>query len=128
MNFYKIKRILLSILGLFFLGVGIIGYIIPGLPGTIFLIIAATLFLRSSDRLYKVVTENKFFGPTTKRFLDTGSMTLRAKIMSCSSIWVFTIASILFAPYGTFFITLILITALLGTIYIVSRPTDRTGT
>ena len=43
----KLKKIVLIVVGLLCLGLGILGYIVPGLPGTIWLIIAATLFVRS---------------------------------------------------------------------------------
>ena len=58
----KFKKLILIFIGLICLSLGIVGYVIPGMPGTIFLIIAATLFVRSSDRLYKFVVENKLFG------------------------------------------------------------------
>ena len=119
----KFKRVLLSTLGIFFLVLGTIGYIVPGLPGTIFLILSASLFLRSSDRLYHFVTQNRFFGAQTKAFIDTGALTLKAKITSCLSIWVFTSASIFLTAYGILFIVPVIVLALSGTIYITSRPT-----
>ena len=119
----KFKRVLLSTLGIFFLVLGTIGYIVPGLPGTIFLILSASLFLRSSDRLYHFVTQNRFFGAQTKTFIDTGALTLKAKITSCLSIWIFTSASIFLTAYGILFIVPIIVLALSGTIYITSRPT-----
>ena len=119
----KFKRLILSILGIFFLVLGAIGYIVPGLPGTIFLILSATLFLRSSNRLYHFVTQNKLFGGPIRVFIETGAITLKAKISSCLSIWVFTIASIFLTTYGIFFILPVIILALSGTIYITSRPT-----
>lgn len=111
-------------LGLICLGLGIIGYFVPGLPGTIWLIIAATLFLRSSERLYKFVVNNRLFGGQVSEFLRTGSMPLRAKVISLVSIWVFSILSILFAPYNWVFDVPIFLLAIIGTIYILSRPTS----
>ena len=61
-KFKTIKRLALVSLGLLFLGLGIVGYIMPGLPGTIWLIISAALFVRSSDRLYNFVVQNRLFG------------------------------------------------------------------
>ena len=120
----KMKRLILVSLGLLFLGLGIIGYILPGLPGTIWLIISATLFVRSSDRLYRFVTRNRIFGSQIKGFLDTGAMPRRAKVMAISFMWFFSMISVLFAPYGWLFDLLIIILAVAGTTYVLSRPSD----
>ena len=66
----KLKRFMLVTLGLICLTLGIIGYVIPGLPGTIWLILAATFFVRSSERLYNLVVQNRFFGRQVREFLE----------------------------------------------------------
>lgn len=123
----KIKKLVLVSLGLLFLGLGIIGYVLPGLPGTIWLIISATFFVRSSERLYRFVTRNRIFGSQIKNFLDTGAMPRRAKVMAVSFMWLFSMISVLFAPYGWLFDLLIIALAVAGTIYVLSRP-HRTST
>jgi len=119
----KSKNLILVSLGLVCLVLGIVGYVMPGLPGTIWLIIAATLFVRSSDRLYNWVIQNKLFGQQVREFLETGSMRRRAKLLSLGSMWIFSIISVLFAPYDWMFDVPIIILALVGTVYIISRPT-----
>jgi len=118
----KFKKLILIFIGLICLSLGIVGYVIPGMPGTIFLIISATLFVRSSDRLYKFVVENKLFGNQVRKFLETGEIPLRAKVMSISSMWGFTIISVVMAPYGWLFNLSILSLSIVGTWYISSRP------
>lgn len=120
----KLKRLALISLGLVCLVLGIVGYVMPGLPGTIWLIIAAGFFVRSSDRLYNFVVQNKLFGQQVRSFLETGSIPLKAKIMSVVSIWGFSSVSLFLAPYGWLFDVPILILAIAGTIYIISRPTS----
>ena len=119
----KSKNLILVCLGLICLVLGIVGYVMPGLPGTIWLIIAATLFVRSSDRLYHFVIQNKLFGQQVREFLETGSMRRRAKLLSLGSMWFFSIISVLFAPYDWMFDVPVIILALMGTGYIISRPT-----
>lgn len=102
---------------------GIIGYVIPGLLGTIWLIIAATLFIRSSDRLYRLVIQNRLFGQQAKEFLETEAIPVRAKAMSIASIWIFSVTSLFLAPYGWLLDMPILLLAIIGTIYIISKPT-----
>ena len=117
-----LRRLVLILLGLVCLVLGIIGYIAPGLPGTIWLIIAATLFIRASDRLYRFVVNNRLFGRQVKGFLVTGTMPLKAKVFALLSMWAFTFVSIIFAPYGALFDIPVIIMALSGTVYILSRP------
>ena len=122
--FSNIKKFILICLGLVFLTLGIAGYVLPGLPGTIFLIISAGFFVRSSERLYNFVVQNRFFGRGVKDFLETGEMPMRAKVISISCIWFFSIAS-LFAPYDLIFKIPIILLAITGTLYIRSRPTRK---
>lgn len=119
-----LKKLILITIGLVCLALGILGYILPGLPGTIFLIIAATLFVRSSDRLYNFVIRNKLFGRQVRKFMESGEMSLKAKILSIGSIWIFSVGSVIFGPYGWLFNIPILLLAVAGTLYIVSRPTE----
>ena len=121
----RFKRFLFVTFGLIFLGLGIVGYVLPGMPGTIFLIIAAALFVRSSDRLYNFVVKNRLFGRHVKDFLETGAMPLKAKIISVVSVWTFSLISLLLTPYTWLFKGPVLILAIVGTIYITSRPTRR---
>ena len=121
----RFKRLLLVTIGLICLGLGIVGYVLPGLPGTIFLIIAATLFVRSSDRLYKFVVDNRLFGRQVEEYLRTGAMPLKAKIISLVSIWAFTLISVFLAPYTWLFKIPILILAIVGTVYILTRPISK---
>jgi len=124
--FGRIRKYLLYCIGLLFLGIGIAGYILPGLPGTIFLILSAGCFVRSNERMYLWVTEHRLFGKHVKNYLQTGKMPMRAKVISVSCVWVFSSLS-LFSPYNWVFKLAIFTFAIVGTWYILTRPTY-TGT
>ena len=121
--FIRFKKIVLITIGLACLILGIIGYVLPGLPGTSWLIISATLFVRSSDRLYNFVVNHRLFGKQVRTFLETGSIPRRAKVLSIISMWFFSIISLTLAPYGWLFDIPVFLLAVAGTIYIISRPT-----
>ena len=121
--FGKIRKYLLYCIGLVFVGVGIAGYVLPGLPGTIFLILAAGCFLRSNERMYVWVTEHRLFGKLVKNYMETGGMPKRAKVISVTCVWVFSSIS-LFSPYNWIFKILVLALAVIGTWFILSRPTN----
>ncbi len=119
----RVRVFILYCAGFLFLCLGIAGYFLPGLPGTIFLILAAGCFLRSNQRMYRWVTEHRLFGRPVKRFLETGAMPARAKIISVSCVWFFSLVSML-APYHlVWFKVPVIVLAFVGTWYILSRPT-----
>ena len=124
--FVKLKKILLYCLGVLFLGIGIAGYFLPGLPGTVFLILSAVCFMRSNEKMYRWVTEHKLFGSQIKQFMETGAMPKRAKIISITCIWLFSAISVSpITPYGWVFKTIVLCLAGIGTSYILTRPTSK---
>ncbi len=124
----SVRKYLLYLSGLLFLGLGIAGYVLPGLPGTIFLIISASCFVRSNDRMYRWVTEHRIFGKLVKNYLETGSMPIRAKVISVLSMWVFTGVSLWVPVYGLLFKIPIISLAIIGTWYILSRKSSTDST
>tara|TARA_B100001179_G_C18598766_1_gene408796 strand:- start:153 stop:590 length:438 start_codon:yes stop_codon:yes gene_type:complete len=126
-RFFKIlkiiKKYLLLVLGFMLLALGIAGYVLPGLPGTIFLILAATCFVKSNKKMYDWITGHKIFGKVVKDYLDTGKMPLKAKILSITFIWIFTTISIIWSPYGIIFLIAVVTIAAIGTLFILTRPT-----
>ncbi len=124
----SVRKYLLYLSGLLFLGLGIAGYVLPGLPGTIFLIISASCFVRSNERMYGWVTEHRIFGKLVKNYLETGSMPIRAKVISVLSMWVFTGVSLWVPEYGLLFKIPIISLAIIGTWYILSRKSSTDST
>lgn len=74
--------------GLFSLILGVIGIFIPGLPTTPFLLLTAALFLRSSDRLYKWLIQNRHLGKYVLNYQRRKGMTRQQKVYSISLMWI----------------------------------------
>ena len=91
-----IIRILWVVLGSFFVVIGGIGVVVPGLPTTLFLILAAACYIRSSQRLYNWLINNKTFGPYLRDYREGKGIPKRAKILAVSMI-------IVFVSYAVFF-------------------------
>ena len=120
-----LHRILWLIFGLIFLGIGMIGVVIPGLPTTIFMIIAVACFYRSSQRLYDWVINHKYFGEHVKNYREGRGMPKKAKFMAIGTMWVFVSISVLFGiPDHMLMIKVITILgAATGTGYVISLRT-----
>ena len=69
-------------------GVGTIGIIVPGLPTTVFFIVAAYSFSRSNPRLERWVLERPGVGPMVSDYRAGLGMPRRAKVMAISMIVV----------------------------------------
>lgn len=124
-RFMKLKKFLLIFLGLIFMTLGTIGIFVPGLPTTIFMILAAYCFVKSSEKLYKWVIENKFVGDKVKHFMETKSIPLRGKIHSISAMWIMVILSLIFLNVSLILKLIIATAAIVGTIVVLSYPTAK---
>ena len=76
-------------LGCLFVGLGAIGAVIPGMPTTVFLVLAAACFIRSSQKLYDWLISNKTFGPYLKDYREGKGIPLKAKLIALSMIIIF---------------------------------------
>jgi len=121
----SLYRILWLIFGLTFSGIGMVGIIIPGLPTTIFMILAVACFYRSSQRLYDWVINHKYFGEHVKNYREGRGMPRKAKFTAFLFMWGFVIFSVLFGiPDNMVMIkAMTIIGAATGTGYIISLRT-----
>lgn len=65
---------------------GVIGALLPLMPTTVFLIMAASCYARSSERLYQWLMNHQVFGPVLRDWVEHRSMRLRPKIIAISAI------------------------------------------
>ena len=82
------------ILGLACVAVGIVGAFLPILPSTIFFILAAACFARSSPRLEKKILDHPVFGPPVISWREHGAIPLNAKLYAIAGM-CFGYASVL---------------------------------
>ena len=75
-----LKRKLHVAAGFFFLVLGGLGVVLPILPTTPFLLLAAAMFLRSSGRMYQWLTAHRLFGPFIRNYRLYRAVPLRTKV------------------------------------------------
>ncbi|OYW97117.1 MAG: hypothetical protein B7Z15_23705 [Rhizobiales bacterium 32-66-8] len=75
----------LFVAGILFLIIGAIGMVVPMLPGTIFLILSAWCFARSSPKFEHWLLHHRYLGPSVVRWQQTGAIPTLVKLFALTS-------------------------------------------
>lgn len=102
---------------------GVAGYVVPGLPGTPLLLVAAWLFSMSNERLYRWMTTNRWFGQTIADYRAGLGISRRVKSIAIGSMALVVPLSVVFGVNNWLIRLLIIALALIGVVFIVTRPT-----
>jgi uncharacterized membrane protein YbaN (DUF454 family) len=93
-------RLLWILLGLTCVVLGAIGVVVPLLPTTPFLLVAAFAFARSSARLTHWLHEQRTFGPLIRNWQQYGSIDRKSKLVSIVVIVLSPVITLMFdAPW-----------------------------
>jgi uncharacterized protein len=84
----KFVRVILILLGLICVLVGIVGIFLPLLPTTPFLLLAAFLFARSSDRFLDWLLTNRWFGTYIRNYREGRGIPAREKAITLVTLWL----------------------------------------
>jgi len=115
------KRTILISLGWLCVGLGFVGVFVPGIPTTIFLIIALWAFTKSSKKLRHWLLNHKRFGPILNNWQQHKVVPRRAKILM---VVLMSLAVVLFYySLQNLYLTIGLIIILVSVaIYVMSLP------
>ena len=114
-------RVLWILAGTIFVVLGGLGVLLPGLPTTPFLILAAACYIRSSQKLYDWLIKNKTFGPYLKDYREGKGMPKNAKILAVSMIVIFVGYAVVFALEGLMLKVFVGLFGLVGIFYIILK-------
>ena len=78
------RRATYLLLGWLMTVLGIIGAFLPVMPTTIFLILAAACFARSSPKLEARILNHPQFGPLVRDWRAHGAIPRKAKVLACT--------------------------------------------
>ena len=112
-----IKKYLYQGFGFFCVGMAYIGFVTPGIPFSIFLVMAEWAFAKSSPRMHKWLYNHKHFGPfltnwTQKRVFPTKGKYAMVIVMSSTLVFTwFTTYNINAILYSGIFMALVAIWA-----------------
>ena len=104
-------------------GFGIIGAFLPLMPTTVFLLIAAACFAKSSEKFYTWLLTNKHLGKFVLNYREKKGMSLRSKCIAVTMLF-FAIGYSTFFVAESLWLKIILVTIALGvSLYIISLRT-----
>ncbi|HZX09673.1 MAG TPA: YbaN family protein [Acidobacteriota bacterium] len=74
--------------GVLFVFIGAVGVVVPLLPTTPFLLLAAACFVRSSERLYNWMMNHRLLGPYIKNYRERRTVTRGVKATTLILLWI----------------------------------------
>ncbi|HSL97993.1 MAG TPA: YbaN family protein [Candidatus Deferrimicrobiaceae bacterium] len=117
-----VRGILIAI-GALSLAVAALGVVLPVVPTTPFVLLAAACFARASDRLHAWLLRNRWFGPPLERWQTSRSISPRAKWTAIPLIAVSVTASALLVGEELILQGLLLGTGLIVALFLLRLPT-----
>ncbi len=117
------KRTAYLIAGHAFVGLGVVGAILPLVPTTVFLLLAGACYARSSPRFHDWLFHNAFFGSYLRNYKDKRGTPLSIKIASLVLLWG-TIGYTIYSVSAPMYVPAVLLLIAIGvTIHLLTIPT-----
>lgn len=104
-------------------GLGIAGLVLPVLPTTPFLLLAAYLFARSSKAHYDRLLAHRLLGPYIRDFAERRGLRRRAKVRALLLLWAVLLPSSLWLGHRHLSGLLLLLVGAGVSVYLLRLPT-----
>ena len=117
------KKIILIIIGWSCVGLAFVGTFVPGIPTTIFLIIALWAFAKSSKKFHSWLLNHKRFGPILQNWESHKVVPRKAKILMV----ILQISAVIIFHYSLqniYLTVLLIITLVFVARYVLSLPSE----
>ena len=108
--------------GFLMLLLGAIGAVLPLMPTTIFLILAAWAFARSSPRLEQRLLDHPQFGSTLRNWQQYGAISTHTKAVACAGMALGFFVFWLSAHPTPWVVIGVAVCMLASALYVISRP------
>ncbi len=117
------KKIILITIGWLCVGLAFVGTFVPGIPTTIFLIVALWAFAKSSKKFHSWLLNHKRFGPILQNWESHKVVPRKAKILMV----IFQISAVIIFHYSLqniYLTVLLIITLVFVARYVLSLPSE----
>ncbi len=118
-----VKNSILIILGTIFVILGTLGIFLPLLPTTPFLLLAATCYLKSSNKLYRWLLNHRLLGKYISNYIRYRAITIKTKLVTITLLWLTIGYSISFVISSPLVKLILLIIALGVSLHLLSLKT-----
>ena len=119
----SLYKYFLIALGWFLVGLGVIGIFVPLMPTTIFFILAAACFARSSEKFYNWLIYHPKFGKFIRDYREHRGMPLKSKIIAVSMLLITIGSSAVFFTEKIYVRIILAVIAVGVSSYIISLKT-----
>ena len=102
---------------------GVIGMFLPIMPTTVFLLLAAACYARSSERFHRKLVENRWLGPYLQQHRG---LTLRQKATILGVLWVGLGATMIWTTQSVWLRVILAAIGISVTLHVVRLPAFRT--
>jgi uncharacterized membrane protein YbaN (DUF454 family) len=109
------------VVGIVSVSLATLGIVVPLLPTTPFLLLAAACFVRSSDRLHRWLMEHRVYGPIIRGYREHRALPTSSKVTILVFTWAAILTSILILAHPARFV--LLAPAIVATWMMIRIPT-----
>lgn len=118
-------RWLLWLAGTVSLALGLVGVVLPGLPTTPFVLLAAACYAKASPRLHGWLVNHRLLGPMVRDWEQHRSLTRRTKTIAITSMTVMVGLSAWTFRHQPLPLVVLLVAAVIGLIVVGRIPTRK---
>lgn len=115
----RLMRALLIACGTLCVGLGILGIFLPLMPTTVFLLLAAACYARSSDRFHRRLVEHPWLGPYIRQ---RNGMTARQKAITLTVLWLSLAATMIWTARAPWLRALLIMIGVGVTLHVSRLP------
>ena len=119
----KSIRLVLIACGCISVVLGVIGIFLPIMPTTVFLLIAAACFIRSSDKLHMWLLNHRILGMYIRAAQGKSGIPLKGKVITLLVLWVTILYSTFWVAPTVWLKAILLLIAVAVTVFLVTRKT-----
>jgi uncharacterized membrane protein YbaN (DUF454 family) len=119
------RRAALTLAGLLSLALGLLGVVLPGLPTTPLVLLAAWCFAQASPHLHAWLRQQRYLGALVRDWEAQRSLSLRVKWWACTLMLLMVALSLWQLQHWPWLAALVALAALLGCVVVWRLPTRR---